>query len=90
VEFYCTGILIAILFNFFQIHVCECFDSSSCNFKINRNKNIVTYLHELNYKIPSNTAKIVLQVVLLHGFDFSILTLDEKTEIKNSGSATPD
>jgi len=47
----------------------ECFNFSSCNCKINMNKNNVKYSQS---------------------FNFSQLTLVEKTEIKNFCHATPD
>jgi hypothetical protein len=43
-DFSNTGILITILPTCFQSHICECFNFSTCNFKINMNKNSMEYL----------------------------------------------
>ena len=43
-DFSNTGILITILPTCFQSHICKCFNFSTCNFKINMNKNSMKYL----------------------------------------------
>jgi hypothetical protein len=37
------------LLSCFQSHICGCFNFSSCNFKVDMNKNCVKYLHGINF-----------------------------------------
>ena len=74
--------MLAFLPSSFQNHICECFNSSSCNFTINTNKNSVKHLQSINFLQLSLTKKTEIKNLSCNTrFSYFPVIIRQKTSI---------